>query len=187
VGIFALEKAGLPPGQYENVRGSSTTAQKAAQMDQKLIDAAILTAPTSMQFVAQGYVNVLNTWEYIPTYANDHMLVTESWAKQHQEVLVRYLKAMVRSLRWVNDPASQDEFVERVARTVRQDPRWVREGWQIYQSNNLWPRNGQGSTEALQFAVDYLDQLNVLGGPRPSVEQFHDESYLQRALAELSR
>lgn len=187
IGIFALEKAGLPPGQYENMTRSTTTAQKAALMEQNLIQAAILTAPTSNQFMDMGYTNVLNTWEYVPLYANDYITVTDGWARQHEDVLVRLLKAVVRSLRWVNDPANREEFVERVAPIVRQDPRWVREGWQIYQGNNLWPRNAEGSTEALQFAADYLDQLQVLEGSKPRVDQFYNESYLRRALAELIR
>jgi ABC-type nitrate/sulfonate/bicarbonate transport system substrate-binding protein len=187
VTIAALERVGLPPGSYENVSGNSTTAQKAALMSQKLIDATVLAAPTSQQIVADGFSNVLDTWEVIPVYAGQQVLVSARWAETHQDVLVRYLRAVLRSLRWVNDPANENEFVERASRLLDQDPTWVREGFRIYQANHLWPQNAEVSHEALQFAIDYLDRLDALGGPKPSVSQVNDDAYLQRAMAAPAR
>ena len=95
-------------------------------------------------------------------------------------MLVRYLRAYLRSLEWTY--AQRDEFVAIAARLLNLDPKYATVGWEVYTSKAIWPRDGQPTLPGMSRVIDILAAQNAFAGrPPPPAAQFVDTSYLDEA------
>src|SRR4051812_20490660 len=109
-----------------------------------------------------------------------------SWARSHEGLLVHFLRAHAKSLRWVNDPANKEEANKILAEGAKFEERFSRQTDDLYigeMKGRAVSEEGALNLPSLQAVLDVMADLSEFEGqPIPSHEQYVDQSYLQKAL-----
>ena len=105
-----LQKGGLGESDYtfEKLGG---TAQRAEALMQDKTAGTILTSPLEVLPESRGYKRLANAVDVIGPYQAVSGVASRSWAKAHPEELVKFIRAYVKGLDWLADPANKPEAV----------------------------------------------------------------------------
>jgi ABC-type nitrate/sulfonate/bicarbonate transport system substrate-binding protein len=121
----------------------------------------------------------------VPNFQSATIAIRRSWASKNRPVMVRFMKAMVRSHRWLHD--NRDAAVEFIAKEMQLKPAHALKGWEYYTQNRIWPVDGEPNIEGMkQNLRAYAEQTGAKGGP-PDVRRFLELSYLNEALSDLGK
>jgi ABC-type nitrate/sulfonate/bicarbonate transport system substrate-binding protein len=74
--------------------------------------AAILNLPFTVQAEHLGMRSLGRTVDLLGPYQAGGAFVMRTWARDHADVLERYLAAYIASVRWVRDPANQADCIK---------------------------------------------------------------------------
>ncbi|MGE5305886.1 MAG: ABC transporter substrate-binding protein [Alphaproteobacteria bacterium] len=147
------------------------------------IDAALVAEPLALVAEEAGLNNIAFVGDYLP-----HMQVTvvgarSDWAKANRTLVVRYLKGLVRTFRWLY--ANKEEGIAATSAIAKVDKKFGARGYQIYTGKKVWPIDGSPTMEGMKVVLDSMHTDKILAAPqRP--EKYVDLSYLNEALKQLS-
>lgn len=145
------------------------------------IGATYLVVPLDHAAEQQGF-NLLGYFkDYFPNFQLSLLTVKRGWAEKNRALLVRYLKATVRTHRWLY--ANKEAAIDFLAKEIPLKPELARRGWEYYTANRIWHPNAEIGLEGLKFTMQiYAEQIK---GAAPDPLKYIDQSYLQQAIKEL--
>lgn len=145
------------------------------------IGATYLVVPLDHAAEQQGF-NLLGYFkDYFPNFQLSMLTVKRGWAEKNRALLVRYLKATVRTHRWLY--ANKEAAIDFLAKEIPLKPELARRGWEYYTANRIWHPNAEIGLEGLKFTMQiYAEQIK---GAAPDPLKYIDQSYLQQAIKEL--
>jgi len=145
------------------------------------IGATYLVVPLDHAAEQQGF-NLLGYFkDYFPNFQLSMLTVKRGWAEKNRALLVRYLKATVRTHRWLY--ANKEAAIDFLAKEIPLKPELARRGWEYYAANRIWHPNAEIGLEGLKFTMQiYAEQIK---GAAPDPLKYIDQSYLQQAIKEL--
>ena len=121
----------------------------------------------------------------VPNFQASTIVIKRSWAEKNRAIMIRFMKAMVQSHRWLHD--NRDAAVELISKEMQLKPAHALKGWEYYTQNRLWPVDGGPNIEGMKHNLRvYADQLGTKR-PVPDVHKFLELSYLSEALTELGK
>ena len=161
--------------------GGSTTRWVALQTKQ--VDAAVLAEPLSVIAVEQGFSNLGDAYKLLPDYQLSGVAIKEEWAKKHSDVVVRFLKALVSSFRWLHD--NREEAFVTLVKITNLKKEYIPGSWETYTKAQIWPRDGEINLKGVRTVIEILDGEGRLKRPLPKPEDMVDMSYIQQARAAL--
>ncbi len=97
--------------------------------------------------------------------------------------MVRFMKAMVQSRRWLHD--NRDAAVEFISKEMQLKPAHGLKGWEYY--TRLWPVDGEPNIEGMKHNLRVYAEQTGAKRPVPDVRKFVELSYLTEALTELGK
>ena len=113
------------------------------------LGATYLVVPLDYTAEQQGF-NLLGYFrDYFPNYQLSLLTVKKSWAEKNRPLLVRYLKATVRTHRWLF--ANKEAAIDFLAKEIPLKPEMARRGWEYYTANRIWHPNAEINIEGLKF------------------------------------
>lgn len=146
------------------------------------IDAALVAEPLVLIAEEAGLNNTGFVGDYLPQIQVTVIGVKSDWAKANRGLVVRYLKGLVRTFRWLY--ANKEEGIEATSAIAKVEKRFGARGYQIYTGKQVWPIDGSPSMEGMKVALDVMHTDKILATPqRP--EKYVDLSYLNEALKQL--
>jgi len=157
--------------------GGSTSQFTALQSGQ--VDGALLAQPLSIMAVEQGLRNLGDAYKLMPDYQLSGIGVREGWAQKNRGVVVRYLKALVSTYRWLHD--NREEAIKLLPAITKLDPKYIAKSWETYTQTQIWPRNGEVNLKGVQTVLNLIAQEGQLKKPLPTPEDIVDSSYLEEA------
>jgi len=157
--------------------GGSTSQFTALQSGQ--VDGALLAQPLSIMAVEQGLRNLGDAYKLTPDYQLSGIGVREGWAQKNRGVVVRYLKALVSTYRWLHD--NREEAIKLLPAITKLDPKYIAKSWETYTQTQIWPRNGEVNLKGVQTVLNLIAQEGQLKQPLPTPEDIVDSSYLEEA------
>jgi len=178
-----LQAKGLQyPRDYTlvNVGGS---AQAFMALTAGKIDAAIIAIPLSFNAAEQGYNVIGRVVDVIPNYQLTDISAKRSWAEKNRPLLVRFMKAMVLSMRWLYD--NKEAAIEFLAKEMKLKPDHARKGWEYYTENRIWHPDADTNIEGVKTVIQIYAERVQMKGPLPNPSKYVDQSYLKEALREL--
>ena len=149
------------------------------------IDAAALSLPLNYAAEEQGFNDIGRFVDVIPNYQLAALSVKRSWAEKHKPVLIRFMKSMVLTYRWIHQ--NRGPAVEFLAREMRLKPEHAQRGWEFYTASRMWPPDGDINVVGLQVVAQIYAEQTHLKGPVPNAAKYVDQSYLKDAHKELGR
>lgn len=137
---------------------------------------------------AKGFHILARTKDYVPTYAVGMGAARRDWAKQHQELLVRYIRALIRSTDWLLDPNNKAEAIG-IFRAGLENSQARAED--LYEESlnpelGLIPR-GKINPEGVRVIIELRQGMGEMKGPLPPPSKYIDESYYRKAIATLGK
>ncbi len=148
------------------------------------IAAAILAVPISFRAQAAGFNLIGKVTDIFPNYLLSSFSVRREWAAQHKDEVVRFLKAVLRARKWLEeDRAGGAEFL---ANELKMKPQLARQGLDYYLDNHAWEPDLGIDLEGLKAVVEVYAEQADLKGPLPDPKKYIDMSFLRQALKELA-
>jgi ABC-type nitrate/sulfonate/bicarbonate transport system substrate-binding protein len=147
---------------------------------------AILNLPFSLQAAARGLHSLGRTTDMLGPYQAGGAFVRRAWARDHADVLERYLAAYVEALRWSLDPQNRAAAIEILVQNFKL-PQDI-----AAKSLTLMAEPGFGFAPDAKF--DLVGFTNVLalraeveGGTPADPARYIDLSYYARAMQRVNK
>jgi len=171
------------PKDYAMTVISGGTVARLTALETGAIAGAVLGFPYSDIAVDQGFTRLGDTMEVISTYQFNGITVNPSWAEKSRATVVRFLKAHIRSLRWIHE--HPDQAAELFTAEMGIKPPYARRGIDYFTKNKVFPIDGSVTLEGLKANIDVQFKDGVLKEPLPGPEKYADQSYVRQAQREL--
>jgi ABC-type nitrate/sulfonate/bicarbonate transport system substrate-binding protein len=159
------------------------TPQTYAALVAGQIDAAALSLPVNYAAEEQGFNEIGRFVDVIPNYQLAALSTKRSWAEKNRSVVVRVMKAMAQTMRWMHQ--NKEAAVDFLAKEMRLKAEHARRGWEFYSSTRTWHPDGDINVDGLQIVTQIYWEQTQSKGPVPKAIKYADQSYLREALKEL--
>jgi ABC-type nitrate/sulfonate/bicarbonate transport system substrate-binding protein len=119
-------------------------------------------------------------------YQGQSGFVMRAWARANADTLVRYIEAVVESLRWVLDPANRAEAIALLADGLKLTPEIAARTYDIASNpDGGLTRDARLDFDGIRNVLGLRAELQ--GGPvgTASPDKYVDVSYYDRAIARL--
>ena len=102
----------------------------------------------------------------------------KDWGKSHPAEVTAYIRAMIRAVNWIYDPANKDELfailqpklnISRAAFDTAYEKTVVK--------LKMWSPDPHISDSSVQGVVNALVELGSIPAPAPKASQFYDNSF----------
>jgi NitT/TauT family transport system substrate-binding protein len=163
--------------------GSAPDRYKALTFGQ--ISSTPVGVPLEVVAQKQGF-NVIGYFaEDVPNYQFNVYIVKRSWAEKNRALVVRFMKAMVASMRWMMDNREAAcAYLSKEMAISGEDCRYASE---YNFKNRLWDRNADLNIEGVRTVIKITAEQGIVKEPLPAPSKYIDPSYLKQALAETGR
>ena len=182
----ALRRKGLEyPRDYKIliVAGGSASNLQALQSGQ--ITATTVAVPVNYAAEELGFNTLGRLLDAVPNFQAAAIVIRRSWAGKNRPAMVRFMKAMVQSHRWLHD--NRDAAVEFLSKEMQLKPAHALKGWEYYTQNRMWPVDGEPNIEGMKHNLRVYAEQTGAKGPLPDIRKFVELSYLTEALTELGK
>jgi len=182
----ALKLKGLEyPRDYKLliIAGGSATNLAALQSGQ--IGATTVAVPLNFAAEEAGFNIIGKLSDGVPYFQTNVIAMRRSWAEKNRPVAVRFMRAMVQSLRWLHE--NREAAVDFLAKEMQLKPAHARAGWEFYTQNRFWPADGEVTMEGLKYNIRIYAEQTGAKGPLPEPGKYVDQSYLSEAVAGLGQ
>jgi len=172
------------PRDYQILNiGGVTDRYVALQSGQ--IAATPLSVPLDISAKQQGY-NVIGYFaDDLPSYFFNPYTVKRSLAEKNRPMVVRYMKAIVQTHRWLFD--NRDAACAYLSKEMAMTVENCRVAWEYSVKNRVWDRNADISLDGVRTMIKIVAEINGQKEPLPPPEKYIDQSYLKQALGELAK
>ena len=179
-----LKSKGLHyPRDYSFTVISGGTAARLTALESGAIAAGILGIPYSDIAIDQGFNKLGDTMEVISTYQFNGITVNPAWAEKNRATVVKFLKAHIRSLRWIHEQPEQ--AAEFFTSEMGVKPPYARRGIDYFTKNKIFPVDGAVTLDGLKVNIEVQFRDGILKEPLPPPEKYADQSYVRQAQKEL--
>ena len=179
-----LKSKGLQyPRDYTFTVISGGTTARLSALETGAIAAGLLGIPYSDIAIDQGFNRLGDTMEVIPTYQFNGITVNPPWAEKNRATVVKFLKAHIRSLRWIHEQPDQATELFTSEMGVKQP--YARRGIDYFTKNKVFPVDGSVTLEGLKVNIQVQFRDGILKEPLPAPEKYADQSYVRQAQKEL--
>ena len=170
------------PRDYQILNvGGVTDRYLALQSGQ--IAATPLSVPLDNAAKQQGF-NVIGYFaDDLPSYFFNPYIVKRSWAEKNRPLVVRYMKAIAQTHRWLFD--NRDPACGYLTKEMSMTVDNCRIAWEYSVKNRVWDRNADLNVEGVRTMIKIVAEINGQKEPLAQPAKYIDQSYLKQALAEL--
>jgi ABC-type nitrate/sulfonate/bicarbonate transport system substrate-binding protein len=182
----ALKLKGLEyPRDYKLliIAGGSATNLAALQSGQ--IGATTVAVPLNLAAEEAGFNIIGKLSDGVPYFQTNVIAMRRSWAEKNRPIAVRFMHAMVQSLRWLHE--NREDAVDFLVKEMQLKPAHARAGWEFYTQNRFWPPNGEVTMEGLKYNIRIYAEQTGAKGPLPEPAKYVDQSYLSEAVTRLGK
>jgi ABC-type nitrate/sulfonate/bicarbonate transport system substrate-binding protein len=178
-----LKAKGLEyPKDYKliNVGGSGPSF---AALASGQIAASIIAVPLSFEAVELGFNVIGRVVDVIPNFQLTVLTARRSWAEANRPLVVRFMKAMALSMRWLYE--NKRGAIEFLTREMKLKPAHAEKGWEYYIENRIWHPDADVNIEGMKVVIQIQAEQGQIHGALPSPAKYIDQSYLREALKEI--
>jgi ABC-type nitrate/sulfonate/bicarbonate transport system substrate-binding protein len=182
---LVLKTHGLEyPRDYSllNIGGASDRYQA---LTSGQISSAPVGVPLDLVAKQQGF-NIIGYFaDDQPNFQFNVYIVKRSWAEKNRPVVVRFMKAMVSTMRWMID--NREPACAYLSKEMTISIEHCRYASDYNWKNRIWDRNADLSVEGVRTLIKITAEQGILKEPLPQPSKYIDQSYLKQALAEIGK
>lgn len=177
-----LAHGGLSPGDYLLVSvGGSRERLKALQ--ERRASGALLNAPADATAEAAGFVRLATSAEVLTHYQGSVGAARRAWAREHRDLLVRYIGAHIAALDWLYAPANRAEALQVLERRVGVDARNAERSYTQLLAQGSLARKAALDVDGIRAVLALRRRFAAAPPPSTDPARYYDLSYYDKALA----
>src|SRR5688572_1236991 len=172
------------PRDYKllNIGGASDRYQA---LTSGQISSAPVGVPLDLVAKQQGF-NIIGYFaDDQPNFQFNVYIVKRSWAEKNRALVVRFMKAMASTMRWMMD--NRDAACGYLSKEMAISMEHCRYASDYNWKSRIWDRNADLNIEGVRILIKITAEQGILKEPLPQPSKYIDPSYLKQALAELSK
>lgn len=149
------------------------------------IAGAPVGVPLDLVAKKQGF-NIIGYFaDDLPNFQFNVYIVKRSWAEKNRNIVVRFMKAMAATMRWME--TNRDSACEYLTKEMSISMDHCRYASDYTWKNRIWDRNADLNVDGVRTIIQLTAEQGVLKEPLPQPSKYIDSSYLKQALAELGK
>ena len=172
------------PRDYKllNIGGASDRYQA---LTSGQISSAPVGVPLDLVAKQQGF-NIIGYFaDDQPNFQFNGYIVKRAWAEKNRPLVVRFMKAMVATMRWMMD--NRDAACAYLSKEMAISVDHCRYASDYNWKNRIWDRNADLNVEGVRTLIKITAEQGILKEPLPQPAKYIDQSFLKQALAELGK
>ncbi len=182
----ALKQKGLEyPRDYKILVVAGGSSGNLAALQSGQISATTVAVPLNYAAEELGFHSIGRLLDAVPQFQSAALATRRSWAEKNRPLMVRFMKGMVQSLRWMHN--NKDATVEFLTKEIQLKPVHAVKGWEYYTQNRIWPYDGEPNMEGMKHNIRVYYEQTGAKAPVPDVSKFVEMSYLNDALKEFGK
>ncbi|MSP39912.1 MAG: ABC transporter substrate-binding protein [Deltaproteobacteria bacterium] len=182
----ALRQKGLEyPRDYKILVVAGGSPGNLAAMQSGQISATTVAVPLNFAAEELGFNTLGRLLDAVPQFQSAALATRRSWAEKNRPLMVRFMKGMVQSMRWMHN--NKEATVEFLTKDIQLKPVHALKGWEYYTQNRIWPYDGEPNMEGMKHNIKTYYEQTGAKTPVPDVSKFVDMSYLNEALKEFGK
>ncbi len=176
-----LRKEGLKDSDY-NVKHLGGTPKRYEALKRGEVAAAFLSPPYDFQAETEGYNLLADYAEHYPSYPLT-INVNMDFALSKPQVVIRYLKAMIRASNWIYEKKNRDEAISILERIVDVPHHFIEKTYEyVVQKIKAVSPGCNLSLSELENLVDLLVKATLLKkAPSSTASKYVDLTFLEKA------
>jgi NitT/TauT family transport system substrate-binding protein len=171
------------PRDYTIVVIAGGTPARLSALESGAIAAVVLGIPVADIAIDRGFHRLGDVLEVLPKFQFTAVHTNPAWAEKNRATVVKFLKAHIRSFRWIYD--RPDEAADFYMKEAGVQMPYARKGIDYFIKNQVYPRDGAPTLEGLKANIEVQAKDGLLTGPLPPVEKYVDLSYIKQAQKQL--
>ena len=149
------------------------------------ISSAPVGVPLDLVARQQGF-NILGYFaDDLPNYQFNVYIVKRSWAEKNRPLVVRFMKAMSTTMRWMSD--NREPACAYLSKEMAISIEHCRYASEFNWKKRIWDRNADLNVEGVRTIIKIVAEINNQKEPLAQPSKYHDPSYLKQALAEIGK
>ena len=174
------------PGDYSLLTVGGTPSRYAA-VKKGAVAAAMVTIPTTYEAKEDGLNVLANISQYLPDYQFTVIAGNEKWMASHRDQTVRFLMAMIKSMRFLNDPKNKEASIQAMIKHFKVERKYAELAYKdVVQDLRPIDNNAAPSMKGMETVINLEVENKGLDKSYPP-QHFIDDSYRQEALKRLGK
>jgi ABC-type nitrate/sulfonate/bicarbonate transport system substrate-binding protein len=136
----------------------------------------------------RGFKVLARSEDHVTHYARGLGATRRAWANAHEELVVRFIRAMIRATDWVTDRANKAEVIELLLPENKNSQPRAEEAYEesISTRFGFTPRSSI-DVEGIRAILELRRTAGLMKPPVPTPEKYIDERFYKKALATLDK
>jgi ABC-type nitrate/sulfonate/bicarbonate transport system substrate-binding protein len=183
--IAILKKHGLEQGRDYTLKMFGNTTKRADALERGEAHAGMLNLAD--EEIEQRRLKVLaRSEDYVAHYARGLGATRRDWAKKNEDLLVRFIRAMMRATDWALQPKNKEDVIALLLPENKNSRPRAEEAYEeaVSPRFGLMPR-AKIDVEGIRTVLDLRAAAGLMKPPVPKPEKYIDERYYNKAVAGL--
>ncbi|MGH7833320.1 MAG: ABC transporter substrate-binding protein [Candidatus Binatia bacterium] len=185
--ICILKKHGLELSRDYTFKAFGNTTKRAEAIGRGEAWAGMLNFSDD-EIRRLGFKVLARSEDYVAHYARGLAATLRAWAGANEELLVRFVRAMIRATDWVADAKNKNSVIDLLLPESKNSRAKAEEMYE----ETISPRFGSSprsriDTEGIRTVLELRETAGLMKPPVPKPEKYTDERFYNRALATLDR
>ena len=180
-----LSGAGLSAAtDYVMKEAGGTGARVAAMLQHNEFAATMAAGQTAVQARQGGLVSLATTANIFGPTLRYGVFTRRQWAREHSDLLIRYLAAHIEALRWIMHPANKDKVIDTVAKQAKLSRDLAGQIYEIDMGPNGLAKDAAIDVQRFANVLKFRAEVEgSWGGKAPPPDRYYDATYHAKALA----
>lgn len=146
-------------------------------------DAVPLGQPDDLIAVKQGYHRLGLSNDAVAAFQFEVVAARRSWAQANKDKVIRFVRALASSYRFIRDPANREDVVNYIVELTGSTDDVARETLRLYfePDRGVLPKQAEISLPGLSQVIAFMAEAHKITPPPPDPRRFVDLQYLQAA------
>lgn len=148
-----LERVGVHPSEYSIVEAGVVPPRHERLLDRS-IDAAMQTDPHNYIAEDRGFSNLGAVSDWIPYFQFSSVNVRDGWAREHDDILIRFLAASIRGSQWMFE--NREAAIEVAGRHMDVEHSYLERAWKDHVNGFAVPVDLRLDSRSIQTCLDMM-------------------------------
>lgn len=185
--IYILKKNGLELNRDYTLKSFGNSAKRAEALSRGEAWGAMMNLSDD-EIQKRGFKVLTRSEDHVPHYARGLGATRRAWANANEELLVRFIRAMVRATDWLMDSMNKEEVIKLLLPENKNSQARAEKKYEedISPSFGFTPRS-RIDMEGIRTVLHLREIAGLMKPPLPKPEKYVDERFYNTALATLDR
>jgi ABC-type nitrate/sulfonate/bicarbonate transport system substrate-binding protein len=185
VGVYILKQHGLELNHDYSFKAFGNTVARADAMTRGDAFGAMMNMPDN-EIQKRGFKVLARSEDYVKHYARGLGATRRKWANANEELLVRFIRAMIRATDWVMEAKNKEDAIQILLPENKNNKARAEE---MYEENTsarfgFTPRS-RIDIEGIRTIIELRETAGLMKPPLPKPQKYIDERFYNKALATL--